>query len=80
MAIANVINLFDPGFVVLGGGLLDAGEYISKALRQAIQDHSLVSRYKQTEIKKTTLADNAGALGAAMMPIKDYFEIENIRL
>ncbi|OHB54593.1 MAG: hypothetical protein A2Y12_09735 [Planctomycetes bacterium GWF2_42_9] len=80
IAIANVINLFDPGLVILNGGLVKAGEFIVEPVKSAIRDHSIGSFGRKCEFEISNLGDWAGAMGAAMLPLRNYFEFENVRL
>ncbi len=78
-AIANAINLFDPGFVVLCGGLTNAGEMLLGPLRKAVEKHCIRPFDVSCMIKVTQLGELAGALGAAMLPLRHYFELDNVR-
>ncbi len=80
IAIANVITLIDPGFVVVGGGLTNASEYIFEPLQNAVKKYSVSSFRKNSGVIQSELGNDACALGAAIMPVKEYFESENIRL
>jgi predicted NBD/HSP70 family sugar kinase len=79
IAVANVINLFDPAEVILNGGLVKAGNMIIEPLKHAIDAHTVSRSNIKREIHISRLGDSASALGAAMMPLRHYFEIENIR-
>lgn len=80
IALANVINLFDPGLVVLNGGLTKAGPLLVDRLTETVNQHRFHGVPHACEIKISTLGDLAGALGAAMLPLRSYFEFDNIRL
>ena len=79
IAIANVINLFDPGFVILNGGLTEAGALLIEPLKRSVQAHCVRPFRKNYGIEVSRLGKLAGALGAAMLPLKEFFEFENIR-
>lgn len=78
-AVANVINLFDPEFVVLCGGLTNAGEMLLKPVRDSVQKHSIRPFDVSCMIKVTSLGELSGALGASMLPQRHYFELDNVR-
>jgi predicted NBD/HSP70 family sugar kinase len=69
--IANLINLFSPERIILGGwaGLL-LGEHLLPAIREAAREHSLAHRFAQTTIGLGRLGPDAVALGAATLPMK----------
>jgi predicted NBD/HSP70 family sugar kinase len=68
--IADLVNLFNPKRIVLGGWL---GRALSVALlpeiRQAAGDQALRLPFSQAEIVKADLGQDAVALGAATLPI-----------
>ena len=79
IAIANVINLFDPGFIVLNGGLVNAGDILIEPLKKSVRTHCLGQFQDNCSINVSKLGNLASALGAAMLPMKEFFELENIK-
>jgi predicted NBD/HSP70 family sugar kinase len=73
--IANLINLFGPERVILGGwaGLL-LGERILPAIREAARQHSLTHRFAQASIELGRLGPDAVALGAATLPMERFLD------
>ena len=71
--IANLINLFGPERIILGGwaGLL-LGERMLPAIQAAAQEHSLTHRFAQTAIELGQLGPDAVALGAATLPMERF--------
>jgi len=71
--IANLINLFGPERIILGGwaGLL-LGERILPAIREAARQHSLTHRFAQTSIELGRLGSDVVALGAATLPMERF--------
>jgi predicted NBD/HSP70 family sugar kinase len=69
--IANLINLFAPERVILGGwtGLV-LGERLLPAIQESAREHSLAHRFAQTTIGLGRLGPDAIALGAATLPIE----------
>lgn len=68
LGIANLVNILDPELVVVGGGLVDAGELLFAPLRAALA--SLVEASSQrgrVEVVPAQLGSLAGAAGAAML-------------
>jgi len=80
IAVANLINLFDPGRVILNGGLVKAGALLTEPLRRAAKKHSIRPFDKRCPIEVSELGDLAGAMGAAMLVLRSYFEFDNIRI
>lgn len=71
--IANLINLFGPERIILGGwaGLL-LGTRLLPSIREAAQRHSLSHRFAQTSIELGRLGPDAVALGAATLPMERF--------
>jgi predicted NBD/HSP70 family sugar kinase len=68
--IANLINLFNPERVVLGGWVgLALGARLLPEIRAAAQAHALAYPYGQAAIELCQLGPDAIALGAATLPI-----------
>ena len=66
--VVNVVNIFQPEVICLGGGVSNAGEKILKPIRKAIKDSSF-ARFgkKQTEVQIAKLGNDAGIIGAALL-------------
>ena len=72
-SIANLINLFNPERIILGGwaGLL-LGGHMLPAIRAAARERSLRHLFAETSIELGRLGPDAVALGAATLPIEDF--------
>jgi predicted NBD/HSP70 family sugar kinase len=71
--IANLINLFGPERIILGGwaGLL-LGERLLPDIGEAARQQSLRHRFAQTSIELGRLGPDAVALGAATLPMMHF--------
>jgi glucokinase len=69
--IVNIINLIDPNKISLGGGVSGAGDYLLDALNKAIKKQLFLKDYDTAEIVISTLGNDAGIIGAALLA-KDY--------
>jgi predicted NBD/HSP70 family sugar kinase len=70
-SIADLINLFNPERVILGGWAgLQLGEHMLPAIRKVAGERSLRHLFAQTSIELGRLGPDAVALGAAALPIK----------
>ncbi|HEU5470450.1 MAG TPA: ROK family transcriptional regulator [Actinophytocola sp.] len=68
--IANLINLFNPERIVLGGWAgLALGTRLLPDIRTATAVHALRYAYEQTSIELGTLGPDAVAVGAATLPV-----------
>jgi len=77
IAIANVINLFNPAVVVVGGELLELGDLYLDPIREVVQQRSLPVPLSSVEIVPSSLDDQAAAIGAATLVIDEFFSLPN---
>lgn len=80
IAIANAVTLFDPGTVILNGGLMRAGAYLLNSMQAAIRQNIIPDTLSTVAVKTSSLTSMAGALGAAITPLQHFFEIDRIEL
>jgi glucokinase len=59
LALCNVINMFDPEIVILGGGLSRSGEYLLQFITEQIKYKTLTN----PEIKISAFKNNASVIG-----------------
>jgi len=68
VGIANVINIFDPDVVCVGGGVGGgAGDLLLGPARRTAEQHTLPGVGTATEIRAARYGPEAGVLGAALM-------------
>jgi len=71
--IANLINLFNPQVIVLGGWVgLEIGEYILPELRQFVAHYALKQSFSATKIELSHLGHDAVAMGAAALALEQF--------
>ncbi len=68
VGVINIINVFQPDVLCIGGGICNEGETLLAPLR-AFCEEERYSKYtkKQTVICKAELGNDAGVIGAAML-------------
>ena len=66
----NMINIFQPEVLVIGGGICNEKEYLTKPLQEII-DREQYSRNNpedlKTKVRIAALGNDAGIIGAAML-------------
>jgi glucokinase len=68
VGIANLVNIFDPQIVVVGGGLVKAGEVLMGPIRAALDGLAMGARVRpEVPVVAALLGEDAGAVGAGMM-------------
>lgn len=65
IGIANLINLFSPEAVILGGGLIGAWDLFIEELKTEVSKRALEPLAENVEILKTTFYEDGGSIGAA---------------
>lgn len=70
IGIVNLINILDPEIIALGGGLANAGEFLTGPLEGKVESLLLSSDFPHAEIKLAGLGVDAGIIGAAMLARK----------
>jgi glucokinase-like ROK family protein len=76
--VAQLINLYNPEKIILGGRVSQAGQFILDPVRTTATKLSLVQLVNGVEFTTSTLGVNAGALGVAMLATRDIFEVEHL--
>jgi glucokinase len=67
IGIANLINIFNPEMVVIGGGVKDAWDLFIDATRNEIKKRAFEYPAARTRIVPSVLGDDAGMVGAAAL-------------
>jgi glucokinase len=68
LGIANLVNLLDPEIVVVGGGLIGAGDIVLDPIREAFPLLVLAAEHRPpVAIVPAQLGNDAGAIGAALI-------------
>jgi glucokinase len=65
VGLVNLINIFNPEMIVIGGGLSKMGEMLLGPARQVVRERAFQLPAQKVRIALTELGDDAGVLGAA---------------
>ncbi|HEX2085583.1 MAG TPA: ROK family protein [Solirubrobacteraceae bacterium] len=76
VGIANVVNLFDPDLVVIGGGVSTAGELLTGPAERAARTATLTGVGTKTRIALARHGVEAGVRGAALLAAQELHAIE----
>lgn len=71
LGLANVANLFDPEVIVLGGGVVAAGEPYLGPVRDELSARMTAQRRRPMRLDVTSLRKDAGVLGAAALALDE---------
>jgi glucokinase len=68
LGLANLVNLLDPGVIVIGGGLVDAADLILPEVRRSFRATVMAADHRpEPPIVAATLGGRAGAIGAGVL-------------
>ncbi|WP_099203792.1 ROK family protein [Scatolibacter rhodanostii] len=71
VGLTNMINIFQPDVVCIGGGICNEGETLLAPLREFVaKEQYAMNSAKKTVICKAELGNDAGVIGAAMLGVK----------
>ena len=65
--VGNLINLCNPEIVILGGGVMEAGELLLEAVRRWARLYAFEAAYGRTRIVRSSLSKESGVQGAAAL-------------
>ena len=72
VAVANLVDLFNPNLVVIGGPLADIGELVINTVRETAQRRSLPLCFGGVQITRGKLGADAACVGACGLVIDRY--------
>jgi glucokinase len=68
VGLANLVNIFDPQLVVIGGGLVDAADLLLPRAQQRVHERILAgARRPLVPVVPAKLGERAGAIGTALL-------------
>jgi glucokinase len=73
VGLINVIWLVNPGRIVLGGGVSQAGERLIRYIRDTIQNRCEKTFWEKLEVVPAALGNDAGIIGAATLALESEF-------
>jgi glucokinase-like ROK family protein len=77
IAIANLINLFNPSMVIIGGEVSELDDLFLDPVRETIQRRAFSIPQAAVEVVPSSLGSRAAAIGAATLVIDQFFALAN---
>jgi glucokinase len=65
--LGNIVSIFQPEALALGGGICNEGETLLAPLRKLVRENQYYRGENQTELRIATLGNDAGVIGAARL-------------
>lgn len=75
IAIANLINLFNPQLIILGGPVGRVGHVLIEPLQTEVRRRAMTHPLSAARIVTSTLGSDAGAIGAAVLVLQRASEL-----
>ena len=76
--VANIVNLFNPELVIVGGGVARAGDLIFEPLKKAVQQRAFSVSAEVAKIIPVSLGKDCTVIGAAALVLKEMFKITRV--
>lgn len=73
MGISNIINIFQPDIVCIGGGISAEGERFIGSLNERVERFSFGVNGKRTRIEIARFMNDAGIIGGALLGLQEKF-------
>ena len=67
VGIANVVNIFNPQVVVVGGGVIGAGDLVLEPAREVMRERALAPNRDEVRVEPAAFGAEAGMVGAAIL-------------
>jgi glucokinase-like ROK family protein len=77
-ALAQWVSFFNPSLIVIGGGVVEAGDAFLAAMRQSVYSRSLPLATRDLRIARSPLSSLAGLSGAAAVVLDNLFLPERV--
>ena len=69
IAIASLVNVFNPGMVIIGGGVAQMGDLLLDPIRQIVRERSLRSAAQAVRISAAVLGRRSSSMGAVVQAL-----------
>jgi glucokinase len=64
VGVANLINIFNPEMIVIGGGLSNMGDRLFKPAHKVVEERAFNRAFRAVRFVRAALGRNSGVLGA----------------
>jgi len=71
-ALANLVNIFNPDVIVIGGGVADADIDLMQQIEKVMKQRALPPAVRHVQVKRAELGNRAGQVGAIMLAADAY--------
>lgn len=75
IAIANLINMYNPEIIIIGGGVAQAGKLLFEPIKRTVKKRALPGPFKLAKIVSSQLGENVSTIGAASLALEKIFKV-----
>jgi glucokinase-like ROK family protein len=75
LGIANLINLFDPQAIIIGGGVTSSGPLLFDTVQQVVSERSLSRHSKEIAIIQSSFGSRASVMGAISLILSEVLNL-----
>jgi glucokinase len=76
-AVANMVTIFNPGMVIIGGGVANIGDLLFEPVKEAVRTRTFTAFAEGLSIVPPALEGRAGVLGAAAVALQEVWGKNN---
>lgn len=77
MGLAIIVNVLNPDLIILGGPLGSSSQYLLDTVRELMKSRILDYQYEHITMVKGDAGKYSSAVGAALLPLKQKYELLN---
>ncbi|MGB9592581.1 MAG: ROK family transcriptional regulator [Anaerolineae bacterium] len=74
VALAGLANLLNPGLIIIGGGVAQAGRLLLDPIRKTLEQRALQPVAQSTRVVQSVVGRDASALGAVDLALQEVFQ------
>jgi len=75
IALANLINMYNPEIIVIGGGVAQAGKLLFGPIKRTVKKRALPGPAKTAKIVPSQLDENVSIIGAVALALEMIFKV-----
>lgn len=75
VALASLVNLFNPSMVIVGGGVAEAGDILTTSIRDAVRERAMRASEQSVRIVTAMLGRRSILIGATVQAINEAIHI-----
>ncbi|MGD1820842.1 MAG: ROK family transcriptional regulator [Pleomorphochaeta sp.] len=73
-ALADIVNVFNPEAIIIGGIISSSWQFIEKQITETVQKQSMTECYRGLKILKSSFPGSCGQIGAAALVLNKILE------